>query len=154
LVLPNNHEVEFATRVDPGDLERPEFAELWRMNRTLPRCWIVHDVEAMPELNRPHRISENRERARAVLFPGGKSRDFAGQAEIETVLPAQPPNIASRPGTPRVAADQCQIIFDSPQRILIEAELQQPGLLVLADAYSPGWAVTVTSDGNTREAQI
>src|SRR4029079_13213837 len=49
LVLPKTHEVEFAARVDQGNSDWPESAALWQMNRTLSRCWIVHDVETMSE---------------------------------------------------------------------------------------------------------
>jgi hypothetical protein len=41
-----------------------------------------------------------------------------------------------------------------PQRVEIEARLSSPGLVVLADAFYPGWTLSVTTDGVARDAPI
>ena len=36
---------------------------------------------------------------------------------------------------------------DESQRVVVTAELAEPGLVVLADAFHPDWTLTVSSDG-------
>jgi len=54
---------------------------------------------------------------------------------------------ASGPAPPR--GKPAAILRDEPTRVEIEAELEAPGLLVLADSYYPGWRATV--DGKPAE---
>src|SRR5207249_671448 len=87
LVLPERHQPEFAERIagekdNEDQADWPQSAALWRMKRTLPRAWIVHEVEALPPP--PLRIEAIDERTKAVLFPGDKSRDFHRSAVVET----------------------------------------------------------------------
>src|SRR6185295_18357306 len=109
LVLPDSQEPDFARRIDVGSsmpregvasspraprellasLEQstnmPEGAALWRMDRTLPRVWLVHalDIETLPALPWPLRTRTIYERTEAVLFPAGKPRDFLHSAVVE-----------------------------------------------------------------------
>ena len=53
------------------------------------------------------------------------------------------------------SADTCRIVHDDPQRVVVEARLERPGLLVLADTFSPDWSAVVSMDGGEpRPAQI
>jgi uncharacterized membrane protein YfhO len=125
------------------------------MNRTLPRCWIVHDVKTMSELKRPLRTPAIEERTREVLFPEAKPRGFARQAVIETDRPFPASIESTASGQALNSVDeQCRVKHHSPQYVVVEANLQQPGLLVLADAYDPGWTATVKLDGNARATPI
>jgi uncharacterized membrane protein YfhO len=45
-------------------------------------------------------------------------------------------------------SSQVQVVQDTPQRIELSVQTDQPGLLVLTDAYYPGWSVRV--DGEER----
>jgi uncharacterized membrane protein YfhO len=78
------------------------------------------------------------------------------QAIVETDQPKQQwaLNITIRAGRPNAATEHCRITHDSPQRVVIEAELQEPGLLILADTYYPGWTATVTTDGRSNQTAI
>jgi hypothetical protein len=122
------------------------------MNRTLPRAWIVHEVETLPPLPFPLRVEEVDARTRQVLYPGNKPRDFSRQAVVESraPLPALPAGRAQIGDS-----ESCQITTYEPTRVVIEATLTQPGLVVLSDAWFPGWQATVrTGEKTTTTATI
>lgn len=157
LVLPRAHEPAFAEEMLPDQTVRetwPEDARLWKMKRTLPSAWIMHQVQTMPCLPRPARIEAADERAKTVLFPEHKARDFRVSAVVEadTALPAE--MRAAADGTSREYADSCEITEYGPQRVTVMAELEAAGLLVLGDAWFPGWQATVTTDEATSHVPI
>jgi len=155
LILPESHQVEFATKINRPDGDWPEDAALWRMNRSLPRAWIVHQVDVLPELHRPFRKEALEDRALAVLFPQEKARDFQHSAVIETDQPNAEwaVNSASAAGK-TVSHETCRLVTKETQRVVVEVELHQPGLLVLADAWYPGWKAIVHSSAGTQEVPI
>jgi hypothetical protein len=170
LVLPDVHRPDFADRVADALLSKsgsastpstngqmPEGAALWRMTRTLPRVWIVHKVEVMPALASTPRNEAIDRRTYDVLFPNDRTRDFAESAVIETHetsldLHQLPRSHGKSPA--EAVADRCQITHYSPQRVLVEAELQQPGLLVLGDSWYAGWKAIVTPAVSQEEVPI
>jgi len=155
LVLPEAHRPDFAHRiVSRGTAEG---AALWRMNRTLPRAWIVHDVEVAPELPSRRRRASIDRRTYDVLFPEGRPRDFLKSAVIETNRP--PPELKTTallrpPSDLEVAAERCEITHYSPQRVVVQVDLNQAGLVVLSDAWDPGWRAFVTSGNSINDARI
>jgi hypothetical protein len=135
-----------------------EDAELYVMKPTARRSWIVgaENVQWLPAIQRRDR-SRLESRAREVYFPAGKPRDFASSAVIESERhPAgwrSEQGVASfrdaaalRQGRPKSAGD-CRIIYDSPQRVVLSAELSRPGLLVLSDLYTEDWQASAMSEG-------
>jgi hypothetical protein len=152
LVLPPTQAPYFAQRL-PGDPQGwPAFTSLWRMQRTFPRAWVVHEVQALPPLEQPRDSRALEERTREVLFPAGKPRDFLRTAVVETSEPLA--EWATMRGNSAAANDSCRFMVEEPQRVQIEVELAQPGLLVLSDTWFPGWQATVTTAGQSREATI
>jgi hypothetical protein len=131
-------------------LNMPEDAALWRMDRTLPRAWIVHaeDVTAFPSLKWPLRSQRVSERTEAVLFPGARARDFLHSAAVETdtVLKFAARSLDTQ--------ESCEITHYDPQRVVVEANLAAPALVILSDAWFPGWRAFVTSAGQQQEALI
>ena len=102
-------------RVHDGDVK------VYRNERAQPRAYIVH-------------------RARQVQ--GTAAVDAMRQAGFD---PAQEVIIGSPPpplGEPK-GAETATIARYEPERVVIDANLSAPGLLVLADAHYPGWEVTV-----------
>ena len=54
-----------------------------------------------------------------------------------------------------VVGESCRIVVAEPQRVEIEAALQQPGLLVVSDLFYPGWtAETASANGRRTPASI
>ncbi len=115
----------------------------------LPRAWIVHEVQLMSELA-GHSPAEIRRRTEDVLFPAGISRDWSREAVVESN--AELPQIAGPKA--KSAAEACNIVSAEPQRVEIDVQLASPGLVVLADAYYPGWTLTVETDGALRDVPI
>jgi hypothetical protein len=84
-----------------------------------------------------------------ALFPGGEPRDFHREAVVETHT-ALPEAILS-PGDNEAPPGRCRIVEDRRERVVIEAELAAPGLLVLADLYDDDWKAVVRTEGAAGE---
>jgi hypothetical protein len=153
LVLPEKHRPEFAEVVDQGE-HLPESAALWRMTRTLPRAWIVHEVETLPPLAFPLRIEAADERTKLVLFPGNQPREFSRTAVVETDQPLAEWQPSAAVRATETSGESCRVTHYDPQHIVVEANLSEPGLLVLGDAWYPGWQAYVTSGGATTPSPI
>ena len=114
-----------------------------------PRAWIVHNVQTLPELQ-GRAPAQIKRRTEEVLFPRIEPRNWAEVAVVETneklPLPLD--------GTGASDAESCKIVTAEPDRVEIEARLESTGLIVLADAYSPGWKLAVDSGNGAREAPI
>jgi hypothetical protein len=154
LVLPEKYRPEFAELVDKGNDQWPENTALWRMTRTLPRAWIAHEVATLPPLPFPLRIEAADERTKSVLFPGDKPRDFSRTAVVETDQPLAKWQPIAEVSATEEQGESCRITHYGPQRVVIEVELSQPGLLVLGDAWYPGWQAYVTSNGAVTQPPI
>jgi hypothetical protein len=99
--------------------ERP--IRLFRVPGTRPRAWVVGGA----------RVADGDEALRVLDSP-----DFDAAREVL---------LAS--GTPRKApldpVGEARITAWRPDQITLEARLDAPGILVLADAFDPGWRVTI-----------
>jgi hypothetical protein len=147
LVLPAAAEVPFAEKLPESKIELPENVSVWRMKRTVPRASIVHHVEKMAPLANPLDIAAVDARSRAVLFEprDGKLvfRDVRRVAVVET-NDSLTPELTQPDAAAGGANSQATIVFDSTQRIQVKASLDQPGLLVVADSWGPGWVAFVS----------
>ena len=70
--------------------------------------------------------------------------DVARQALVERPIP----ELVGSTGQPVAAT----VISESPRRVEIQASTSQPGLLVLSDAFYPGWTATI--NGNPAEIHL
>jgi len=104
--------------VYPNLLARPIL--LFEVPGTLPRSYVVGTARAA-----------DGEAARRVLLDPGF--DF----RREVVLPDA--SFAAGPGFTGTS----RIVDMRPDRVRVEVELSEPGLLVLVDTYDPGWKATV-----------
>jgi hypothetical protein len=74
--------------------------------------------------------------------------DFDARAEAVLVGAATTDDaraVASGPATPLAPA---RIVVDDPERVVVDVDATRPGVLVLADAFAPGWEAAV--DGRWR----
>ena len=55
------------------------------------------------------------------------------------------------PGTPPTPAESVTVVESesNPQRVVLEANLARPGLVILADVFYPGWTLTVDNKPST-----
>jgi hypothetical protein len=114
--------------------------------------WIVNEVERLAPLvdRRPAAI---RARTEEALFSAGKPRDYRQRAVVETDLEqAKIDAILSGPVVPRHEA--CKIVEYGAQRVVVEAKLERPGLVILADMFYPGWELTIDDGETVRRADI
>lgn len=98
--------------------------KVYRNNEALPRSFVVHDTWVIKD--------------RDAIFQHMASPRFdpTSHAIIEETIDTVPFHPTVRSPLPR-------IIEHSPNRVTAEAYLREPGLLVLADAYYPGWKAFV-----------
>lgn len=145
LVLPQASAPPFAKLLTADGAAWPENCTVWQMSDATPRAWIVHEVERLPLLADPLRTASIDERTRDVL--AGKPRDFRRMAVVEAEAQCVP-----EPGKSAALlqlAEICTIIHYEPNCVAVQAKLAQPGLLVLSDAYYPGWHAMVRPQQQT-----
>lgn len=139
-------------------LDRPADAAplviVCRNQSALPRARIVRDIAAVPPV-------EPLERDRwlglleRVAFPTADMPDLRRAAIVEIAADAGSPVPGGRTGASLPAADACRVIVDEPQRVVVQAELAQPGLLYLADTFHRDWRAVVATDGQRpRDATV
>ncbi len=115
-------------RDEPGRFEfRGAFEgiEVYENRRAFPRAFLVGSVEAVPGLDAMfQRMCDH-------------TYDPAGAALVEAPLPA------TLPDPPDGGLGPATVLERTASRVTVEAEASQDCVLVLADAYYPGWKAAV-----------
>jgi hypothetical protein len=121
----------------------------WQLRRNkaaYPRAWLVHQARVYPVASTPDiraslmrtlAFSNDpiwRENNRAVL-------DLRNVALIETDEPHALVGFLSP--SPVTSNESVEVVRHEPQRVELRAKLDQPGLVILADTYYPGWRLTI-----------
>ncbi len=128
-----------------------EDVSLWRAPSALPRAWVVHRVETLAPLD-SHDPYTLWRRTRRVFFPAGRPRNLRESAVVEADEESGEGDTAQL-GSKR--ASTARVVRYCPCRIEMEAELDRPGLVVLADQFYPGWRLEVETAGRpAREVPI
>jgi hypothetical protein len=124
----------------------------WQLRRNraaYPRAWVVHNAQVRP----PAADSDTRaRRLRTLIYlndPIWKERgrpvfDARQAALIETDTADRLKGFLSR--TPVGPSESVTIVRHHPQRVELLARLEQPGLVILADTYYPGWQLTIDGE--------
>jgi hypothetical protein len=145
---------------DPAALSGPEHRrerERWlqtkdvqvrRNKAAFPRAWIVHDAR----LIRP--LDESSPTARDSLLmrlgfadtavgpsPVPPAADPRQVAYVETDAPARlAPYL---PGTGADPTESVSVRYEGPTRVVLEAHLHRPGIIILADVFDRGWRLEI-----------
>ena len=99
---------------------------LFENEELLPRAFVVYETV----------VEDDPLRLRTI--------DVARQALVERPIP----ELVGSTGEPVAAT----VVSESPRRVVIQASTSQPGLLVLSDAFYPGWTATI--NGNPAEIHL
>jgi hypothetical protein len=128
--------------------------QLIRNEHAYPRAWVVHRARLLAPIR--DKTGKDHERIMEQIlyaddrfwsFPGRRVFDPRAMAWIET---DDPRLLASYlPGKEPAQAEAVTIVSYEPQRVEIEASLELPGVVILADVNYPGWTLTI--DGQPAE---
>jgi hypothetical protein len=121
--------------------------KVYENSHNLPRAFVVQDV---------HRAGDVAGAVSYLQSLGSAWPD--GTTRVDRFDPARQAVVEVAPGTPlpsvapdsQVAGREARIASYDSQRVQVDVSAGAPGLLVLTDAYYPGWRVTV----NGRPAPI
>jgi heme exporter protein D len=102
--------------------------EIYENESVLPRSFIVHHAEVIP--------------SEQAVLDRLLSEDFDPSRTV--ILAEEPPPSFGQDGLPSEPdLHGAEITSYSPHQVVIEADLQADGFLVLSDTYYPGWKVYV-----------
>jgi hypothetical protein len=127
--------------------EADPLARVCRNESALPRARIVRAVATVPPVEQAQRdrwlgLLER------VAFPTPDVPDLRRAAIVEVPPDTGPLFPPSRPGAAVPVADACRVVVDEPQRVVVEADLAEPGLLYLADTFHRDWTAAVATAGS------
>jgi hypothetical protein len=131
--------------------ERWIAAQDWQLLRNpgaYPRAWLAHDVRVRPPvagMGDPNYWDLMQDLVYQAFpswrQPGRPLYDLRAVAFVETDHPESLAGAVSRtlPGPD----ERVEVTRYEPQRVELVAQLERPGLVVLADAYYPGWRLAI-----------
>ena len=113
-----------------------------------PRAWLVHSLFVRPPTANPNDPGQL-ELMKDLVYqtdplwrePGSPLLDLRAIAFVETDQPRTLAGTSSRTGVS--PGESVTITRSEPQHVELAAELKRPGLVILADAYDPGWSLTI-----------
>ncbi len=148
---------------EPEKFRRPEAkqaAQEWienhdfQIRRNLeehPRAWVVHNARTLAPLT--GLAPEERKTAMQEIVysddrfwhdPTLQAYDPLQLAWVEQdQFPELAPYLPDQQRGSRRRSETVKVSYPSPQRAEIEATLERPGLVVLADVFYPGWTLTI-----------
>ncbi len=125
-----------------------EDVQILRNLDAFPRAWLVHEARFKPPVVGLNR-AERKETMEEILFADdpfwrdrGRTRyDPRQLAWIETDDPRSLVGYVSN--SPPLAGESVKVVEHGPLRVVLEAQLARPGLVILADVFYPGWTLTI-----------
>jgi membrane protein YfhO len=137
-------------------------ASLWTTPSPMPRAWFVSQFRVLPPLASNHWRHVWWQTTLALYQGGGflrkgELRDLRREVAVEATEEELTSAGACYPVWPEKDATEshCQIVSYAPSRVELRVETAQPGLVVLADQFFPGWQAEVETEGQgVRRAPI
>ena len=127
-------------------VEREDFQVL-RNKAAYPRAWIVHRaryVNRIDGLGRKERQGPMEEMVyQDDAFWKDPTRHVYDPTQIAWVEADDAADLAAFLRTNRGPKDSATITTYEPQRVVLDVTLDDPGLVILADVYYPGWRLTI-----------
>ncbi|MEZ6074010.1 MAG: hypothetical protein R3C10_27965 [Pirellulales bacterium] len=120
---------------------------------TSPRCWVSANVVALSTIDETDATAVAR-RADQVLdmlstVDGGERRVIVETDTPRDEWAQRGPKTNAETGT-----NSCRIVAETTDRIEIVVTLDAPGMLVLADLYTPDWTATAETAGSVSNAEV
>jgi hypothetical protein len=125
-----------------------EDLQVFRNRAAYPRAWVVHQARAHRPGDEPDRLETLAE----MLFPNDAFWNDPRRRVYDPRVVAwlDRDTIKSLAGylrgAPPVTGESVTVARYDPQRVELEAVLNQPGLVVLADVDYPGWRLTIDGE--------
>ncbi len=126
-------------RARPRDWVQGVDFQIRRNRNHCPRAWLVHAARA--GVAQPAAGSGRSDPVPPVVAP--EMFVELSSAQVAELVPYLP-------GSAPTASESVTIAAYGPQRVELDAQLERPGMVILADVYYPGWRLTI--DG--RDAPI
>jgi hypothetical protein len=116
-----------------------------------PRAWVVHNARTLA----PTAGLSTEERRKAMQEIVYSDDGFWSDRSLTVYDPLQlawvekdqilelGPYLPDLHGGARRRSEPVKVSYPNPQRVEIEADLERPGIVVLADVYYPGWELTI-----------
>lgn len=122
----------------PCEEDDAPVALLVKNTAALPRARIVREVEVRP----PGSPS-----ADEIAIPSQQVPDLFNSVivEAESEAAVAPPAVSA--AGPLPMEDDCRIVVDEPQCVVVEADLAAAGMLILADTFHPAWHAAAETPG-------
>ena len=128
-------------------METQDF-QIRRNLQAYPRAWVVHEARGLPEMDGKTR-NERSGPMQEILYDADPiwndstlaARDPHRLVWIDSQeLPGLHGNLTGQSPRP---TETVKVSYPDPQHVEIEARLETPGLVVLADVHYPGWTLTI-----------
>jgi len=117
--------------VSGDDLDLPLIYDgeprIYRNDAALPEAFVVHRARV---------VADPETRLAALLDPAFDPR-------VEVILSEPPPQLLAMDLNAATQTSTASVVREGPNRVVVQANAAQPGYLVLADIYYPGWQATV-----------
>lgn len=107
---------------------------IFRNPAALPRAYTVSHAQFVPD--------------ESAALSGILAQEFKGYREAVVVGTPDGQLTEALASGPPDPLRRAEIAVDQPERVAVDFQVTRPALLVLADAFAPGWSVTV--DGQPR----
>ncbi len=122
--------------------------QIRRNRQAYPRAWVVHDSRPLPALENLTKLEQGGPMQEILFNDDGIWHDSTLTAFDPHRLAwiEQATRLELRPflsGKAPLAGETVKVSYPSPQRVELEAKLESPGIVVLADVYYPGWKLTI-----------